>query len=108
MIVIKPTLAFDQTLRKGPHMDNLDYIKNISIARVCINKPPETTTFNMEGPHTREKEEDLFTKGELPADNKVVAEYEEEPYVQDSIDVQDVPGVPLQEELPADNKVVAK
>jgi hypothetical protein len=44
MIVIKPTLALDQPLRKGPHMVNLDYIKNISIVRECMNKPPETTT----------------------------------------------------------------
>jgi hypothetical protein len=107
MIVIKPTLALDQPLRKGPHMVNLDYIKNISILRVCINKPPETTTSDMKEPHTREKGEDLSMKEELPADNKVVAEYEyeEEPDVQDSINVQDVP---LQEELPTDNKVVAK
>jgi hypothetical protein len=72
--------------------------------RMSTNKLPGTTTFNVKGLHTREKEEDLFTKGELPADNKLVAEYkyEEEP------DVQDVPDVPLQEELPADNKVVTK
>jgi hypothetical protein len=76
-------------------MVNLDYIKNINIVR---------------GPHTREKGEDLSMKEELPADNKVAAEYEyeEEPDVQNSIDVQDMPDVPLQEELPADNKVVAK
>ena len=43
---------------------------------MCRNKPPETTTFDVKGPHTREKEEDLFTKEELPTDNKMVAKYE--------------------------------
>ena len=95
MVIIKPTLALDQPLRKGTHMVNLDYIGKISI---------------MKGPHTREKGEDPSMKEELPADNKVAAKYEneEEPNVQDGIDVQDVPDVPLQTELPADNKVVAK
>ena len=65
---------------------------------------PETNTKDiniMRGLHTRDDEGDLFTKRELPAENKAVAvyEYEEEPDMQD---------VPLQEELPADNKVVTK
>jgi hypothetical protein len=65
---------------------------------------PETNTKNlniMRGLHTRDDEEDLFTKRELPAENKAVAvyEYKEEPDMQD---------VPRQEELPADNKVVTK
>jgi hypothetical protein len=72
--------------------------KNISMMRVSTNNLPRTTTFNVEGLHTREDEEDLFTKGELPADNKVVAVYE----------YKEVPDVPIQEELPADNKVVTK
>jgi hypothetical protein len=95
MVINKPTLALDQPLRKGTHMVNLDYIKNISI---------------MKGPHTREKGEDLSMKEELPADKKVVTEYEYEegPDVLNSINVQDVPDVPLQEELPTDNKVVTK
>jgi hypothetical protein len=95
MVIIKSTLALDQLLREGTHMVNLDYIMNISIVK---------------GPHTREKGEDLSMKEELPADNKVVAEYEykEGPDVLDSINVQDVPNVPLQEELPTDNMVVAK
>ena len=42
-------------------MVNLDYIGKISI---------------MKGPHTREKGEDPSMKEELPANNKVVAEYE--------------------------------
>ena len=60
----------------------------------------------MRGLHTREKEEDHFAKGELPADNKVLTKYEYEgkPDVQDSINVQDVPNVPPQEEMPTDNR----
>ena len=53
----------------------------------------------VKGLHTREKEEDHFVREEPPADNKVLAEYEEEHNVQD---------VPLQKELPADNKMVDK
>ena len=56
----------------------------------------------MKGLHTREKEEDLFGKGEPPADNKVLAKYEYE----GKPDVQDNTNVPPQEELPADNETV--
>ena len=85
-------------------------IKDISIVRVSTNMPPETATIGVKGLHTRETVENLFVKEEPPADNKVLAkyEYEEEPNVQDGIDVQDVHDVPLQKELPAGNKVVAK
>jgi hypothetical protein len=98
MIIIKPTLALDQQLRKGTHMVNIDYIKNISI---------------MKGPQTREKGEDLSMKEELPTDNKVVAEseYEEEPDKKTSIkvpDTQDMPDEPLQEKLLADNGVLTE
>jgi hypothetical protein len=81
MVIIKPTLALDQPLRKGIHMVNKDYVKTISIVRVCTNKPPETTIFDVKGPHTSvkegvEKEEVLFDKEEVPADNGVPTKYE--------------------------------
>ena len=62
---------------------------------MCTNKPPRTATLHVRGLHTREKEEDHFAKGELPADNKVLTKYEYEgkPDVQDSINVQEVPNV---------------
>jgi hypothetical protein len=49
-------------------------------------------------------------KEETPTDTKVLAKYEYEgkPDVQDSIDVQDVPNLPPQEELQADNGVPTK
>jgi hypothetical protein len=83
-------------------------IENISIMRAGTNKPPGTYTFSVKGLHTREKEEDLFTKEEPLVDNKVLAKYEDEgkPNVQDNINVQDAPNVPPQEELPADNETV--
>jgi hypothetical protein len=80
MIIIKPTLALNQQLRKGTHMVNIDYIKNISIM-----------------------------KEELPTD-KVLAnsEYEGKHDMQDNINMWDVTNTPPQEELPADNEVLTK
>jgi hypothetical protein len=65
-----------------------------------VKTNPATNIENISvGPHTRETVEDPIVKKEPPADNKMLAKYEEEPNVQD---------VPLQKELPADNKVVDK
>jgi hypothetical protein len=75
MIIIKPTLALNQHMRKGTHLVNIDYIKNISI---------------VEGLRTRrDKEEE---KEEPPDEDKVLAKYG---YVTNT---------PPQEELPADDE----
>ena len=64
-----------------------------------VKTNPETNIVNISmGPHTKTVE-DPIVKEVPPADDKTLAEYEEEPHVQD---------VPLQKELPADNKVVDK
>jgi hypothetical protein len=79
-------------------------IENISIMKAGTNKPPGTAAFDVKGLHTREKKEDLFTKEEPPADNKVLAkhEYEGKPAVQNA------PNVSPQEELPADTEDLTK
>jgi hypothetical protein len=69
MVIIKPTPILGQPLRNGMHMVNLDFVKDIRIMRVCTNKPPEPTIFDIERLHTSvtegvEKEQDLFTKEE--------------------------------------------
>jgi hypothetical protein len=46
---------------------------NISIMRVCTNKPPGTAAVGMKGFHTREREEDPVAKEGQPADNKMLA-----------------------------------
>jgi hypothetical protein len=83
-------------------------IENISIMRVCTNKPSGTATFGVKELHTGEKEEDHFVKVEPLANNKVLAKYEGKPDMQDSINVQDVPNVLPLEELPADDGVLPK
>jgi hypothetical protein len=77
MIIIKPTLALNQHMRKGTHLVNIDYIKNISIVK---------------GLKTRKEEEDHFTEEEPPDEDKVLAKYG---YVTNT---------PLQEELPANDE----
>jgi hypothetical protein len=62
------------------HMVYLDYVKDISIVRVCTNKPPEPTIFDVKRLHTNvkegvEKEQDLFTKEEQQANNRMSATY---------------------------------
>jgi hypothetical protein len=77
MIIIKPTLALNQQMRKGTHLVNIDYIKNISIVK---------------GLNTRKEEEDHFTKEEPPDEDEVLAKYG---YVTNTTP---------KEELPADNE----
>ena len=77
MIIIKPTLALNQHMRKGTHLVNIDYIKNISIVK---------------GLNTRKEEGNHFTKEEPPDEDKVLAKYG---YVTNT---------PPQEELPADDE----
>jgi hypothetical protein len=62
---------------------------------------PTKRTFGVRGLHSKEKEEDPFTKEELPADDKALAKYECEKE-------SSVPGMPQQEELPADDGVLTK
>jgi hypothetical protein len=65
MVIIRPTPTLGQPWRNGMHMVNLD----IRVVRVCTNKPPEPTVFDVKRLHTNvsegaEKEQDLFTKEE--------------------------------------------
>ena len=81
MVIIKPTPALGQPLKKGMHMVNLDFVKDIRILRLCTNKPPEPTIFDVKRLHinTREgaeKEQDLFTNEEPQANNMMSAMYE--------------------------------
>jgi hypothetical protein len=58
-----------------------DQCKDIRIARLCTNKPPEPTIFDVKGLHINategaEKEQDLFTKEEQQDNNRISATYE--------------------------------
>jgi hypothetical protein len=76
-------------------------IENNSFMRAGKNKPTRTTTIDVKGLHTREAE-DHFVREKPPADNKVLAKYEDggKPDMQESVNVQ--------EEPPVDNKMVDK
>jgi hypothetical protein len=51
-VIIKPTPTSGQPLRNGMHMVNIDLVKDIRIIRVCTNKPPEPTIFDIKRIHT--------------------------------------------------------
>ena len=56
MVVIKPISISGQHLRSGMHMVNLDFVKDIRIMRMCTNKPPERTNFEIERLNTSMEE----------------------------------------------------
>ena len=60
IIIIQTTLAFNQLMRKGIHLVNTDYIKDISIVKEL---------------GTRKEENDHFTKEEPPDEDEMLAKH---------------------------------